>query len=111
MKKLIPADTVDANGTVWRTTGENIRHGAKEFSEESMKEIVNILFPIGSVYCGENNFILSVGKWNLLTDGLGRFVQLGEKLLSGSTYTATAYVEKEGASDHYVVIRMWKRVS
>ena len=59
MKKLIPADTVDAKGNVWETTGENIRCGAKEFSDNDVKAIVNILFPVGSVYCGEswrNNF-------------------------------------------------------
>ena len=111
MKKLIPADTVDVNGTVWSTIGENIRYGAKELPDDSAKEIVNILFPVGSVYCGENAFVLSVGKWNLLNDGLGHFVQLGGKLLSGSTYSAPAYVEKEGSTNSYVVIRMWKRVS
>lgn len=85
MKKLIPADTVDANGNVWETTGENIRCGAKEFSENSVKEIVDILFPVGCVFCGENEFILSVGTW--------------EKLTTGST-------ETNGAS-----LRFWKRVS
>ena len=39
MKKLIPADTVDIDGTVWETIGENIRHGAKEFSNT---DIVNL---------------------------------------------------------------------
>lgn len=33
MKKLIPADTVDIEGTVWETIGENIRHGANEHSK------------------------------------------------------------------------------
>lgn len=70
MKKLIPADTVDAAGDVWETTGENIRKGAKELSENDLKAIVNILFPIGSIYCGENSFITQVGTWEVIkTDG------------------------------------------
>jgi hypothetical protein len=50
MKKLIPANTVDANGNVWETVGENIRSGAKECSEDNVKEIVDIIFPIGSIF-------------------------------------------------------------
>lgn len=48
MKKLIPADTVDAAGNVLETTGENIRRRAKEFSEDIIKAIVDILLPVGT---------------------------------------------------------------
>lgn len=110
MKKLIPADTVDAAGNVWETVGENIREDAKEFSENDLKDIVNILFPVGSVYCGENSFILSIGTWEIITTAPGKFIQLGKLYPTGEIYSAPAYIEKEGATDKYVVLRMWRRV-
>lgn len=110
MEKLIPADTVDSAGNVWETVGENIRNGAKKFSESSVKAIVDILFPVGSVYCGENAFILSVGKWELIVNGVGKFVQLGKTYNTGEVYIAPAYIAKEGAVDTYVVLRMRRRV-
>lgn len=107
MKKLIPADTVDANGNVWETTGENIRCGAKEFSENSVKEIVDILFPVGCVFCGENEFILSVGTWEKLTALDGRVVVVGNSTPSGGRLSiTTGSTETNGAS-----LRFWKRVS
>lgn len=109
MKKLISADTVDVAGNVWETTGENIRKGEKEFSKNAIMSIADILFPVGSIYCGENEFILSVGKWKALSDGIGQFIQLGVKLSTGSIYTAKKYAEVPGETDNYAVLRMWQR--
>lgn len=112
MKRLIPADTVDAYGNVWETIGENIRHGVKDFSERDAKMIVNVLFPVGSIYCGENPFIISVGKWEPLTDGIAK-----PYLLSGTTTTGTRVRSTlETATDSAtavigVTLRAWKRVS
>lgn len=108
MKKLIPADTVDAKNNVWETAGENIRKGAKEFSKDDVKAIVNILFPVGSVYSGENTFILAVGKWELLPGaGLG--------IISGGKGTVTGQFQQPGAerstTGNVVLLRLWKRVN
>lgn len=110
MKKLIPADTVDANGTVWETVGENIRRGEKEFSVDIIKEIANILFPVGSVYCGENTFILSVGKWNLITSTVSLPVYVASSVMSGERAQGRVAPIPENYSD-VAAIRMWKRVS
>ena len=111
MKKLIPADTVDAAGNVWETTGENIRRGKKEFSTNDAKEIVNILFPVGSVYCGENSFILSVGVWTLLVENAGRIIRSGNSIKSGSSYISEKIVTDSTATDYYVSLRMYKRTA
>lgn len=112
MKKLIPADTVDAKGNVWETTGENIRHGVKDFSERDAKMIVNVLFPVGSIYCGENSFITSVGKWELLSDGIAKPYLLMIDLTTG-TRQRSSIKEVEGDEEAVigVVLRTWKRVS
>lgn len=107
MKKLISADTVDAKGNVWETVGENIRGGAKEFSENDVKAIANILFPVGSVYSGENTFILTTGKWELLPGaGLG--------IIAGGANTVTGAFQQPGAerstTGNVVLLRLWKRV-
>ena len=106
MKKLIPADTVDSEGTVWETIGENIRHGSKEYTENSIKAIVDIMFPVGSVYCGENSFILSVGQWNQITNTSGRSIALGASAQSGSNITVG-----DNSTVTQTALRMWKRVS
>lgn len=108
MKELIPADTVDAKGTVWETTGENIRKGAKEFSDLDVKAIVDILFPIGCVYCGENEFILSVGTWSMFTKGAGKSLVLGTTSSSGSVTPRELY---GSSKDDTISLRLWKRVS
>ena len=108
MKKLISADTVDANGKVWDTVGENIRKGKKDFSVNDVKAIVDILFPVGAIYCGENAFLLSVGKWNQITDNSGRIISLGNALITGSSYNGHFYGT---GVDITVSLRMWKRVS
>lgn len=107
MKKLIPADTVDAAGNVHRTVGENIRFGDKYFSKESVKSIVNVLFPVGSIYVGENSFILSVGTWVRL-GAEGTPVYIGLKGQTGSTYKAPAIGHTQQS---VFTIRLWKRVS
>lgn len=107
MKKLIPADTVDAEGNVWETIGENIRHGAKEYSESAIKEIVDIMFPVSSLYCGENNFILSVGRWETLKDGNFKPLLLSAEKVSG-TRTSTNIAGPEAVIG--VNLRIWKRV-
>lgn len=113
MKKLIPADTVDAYGNVWETTGENIRHGVKDFSERDAKMIVNALFPVGSLYCGENSFITSVGKWELLRDGISKpYLLMAEPRLTGDRQKSDMLVVPEGGEAVIgVVLRIWKRVS
>lgn len=108
MKKLIPADTVDAAGNVWETTGENIRKGAREYSADEVKAIVNIMFPIGSLYCGENNYVLSVGTWETLKDGNFKPLLLSAEKMSG-TRTATTIAGAESLVG--VNLRIWKRVS
>ena len=108
MKKLIPADTVDAKGAVWETTGENIRNGAKEFSKTDIETIANLLFPVGSVYCGENSFILSVGKWNQITENSAQPLVLGTTSISG---TAANFAISGNSDGHQTIVRMWKRVS
>ena len=110
MKKLIPADTVDANGSVWETVGENIRRGEKEFSDDTIKEITNILFPVGSVYCGENTFILSVGKWNLIDSAVSLPVYVASSVMTGERAQGRVAPLPETYSD-VASIRMWKRVS
>lgn len=108
MKKLIPADTVDAKEKVWETVGENIRYGAKEFSIEELKSIVDVLFPVGSVYCGENAFILSVGEWEPCTQGAGKSIILGTTSTSGSVAQRELYGTSKADT---VSLRLWKRVS
>lgn len=111
MKKLIPADTVDADGNVWETTGENIRRGAKEVSIDYMKEIVNVLFPVGSVYCGESSFILSVGVWTLLVENAGRIIRSGNTIKTGSSYKSDMILTDSTSTDYYVSLRMYKRTA
>lgn len=108
MRQLIPADTVDAAGNVWETTGENIRNGEKTFSENDVKSIVDILFPIGSIYCGENSFILSVGKWNKITANAGAPIALGSESVTGATVT---FAIGGATITNQTALRMWKRVS
>lgn len=110
MKKLIPADTVDAEGKVWETVGENIRYGAKEFSIEKLKSIVDILFPVKSVYCGENAFILSVGEWKQLTDIVSYPVYVASSVASGEKASARVAAPPETYST-VAAIRMWKRIN
>lgn len=111
MKKLIPADTVDSEGNVWKTVGENIRYGAKEFSIEELKSIVDILFPVGSVYCGENAFITSVGKWEQISSHVGSAILLGGKSRpSGELSTQLKLLTSETEKEQYVVIRMFRRI-
>lgn len=112
MKKLIPADTVDAYGNVWETIGENIRHGVKDFSERDAKMIVNALFPVGSFYCGENSFITSVGKWEALSDGIAQPYILMVDKTTGTRQGSNMKEISEGETAVIgVVLRIWKRVS
>lgn len=106
MNKLIPAD-----GNVWETTGENIRRGAKEFPESDIKAIVNILFPVGSVYCGENAFILSVGKWTQISQNSGKTIVLGGSVLSGSSITTNKIMRSDSETERYTVLRIFRRDS
>ena len=108
MKRLIPADTVDTAGNVWETTGENIRHGVKEFSEKDIKLIVNAMFPVGAVYCGENSFILSVGKWTQVTVSETSLIVLG---IANTTGTPSTIGIAGNTARSTIAIRMWKRVS
>lgn len=106
-KNLIPSDTVDAAGNVYRTVGENIRFGDKDFSKESVKSIVDVLFPVGSVYAGENSFILSVGTWeNIGAEGTPVYVGVLDP--TGTTYNAPAIAQTQGS---VFTIRVWKRVN
>ena len=107
---MIPADTVDAAGNVWETVGENIRSGAKEFSNNNVKAIVDILFPVGSVYCGENAFVLSVGKWKQLTDIVSYPVYVASSVTTGEKASARVAAPPETYST-VAAIRMWKRIN
>lgn len=111
MKKLIPADTVDAAGNVWETTGENIRRGAKEYSDDIVKQIVDILFPVGSVYCGENSIITSVGTWEVIKRHSGEPLFLGETVVSGDSTIKPKILISESETSGYTVIRIFRRVS
>lgn len=110
MEKLIPADTVDANGNVWETMGENIRRRAKETSIGSMKAIVDVLFPVGSVLCGENAFITSVGKWEQMRNASGLPFLQGDSVISGKTISRAAYTTGEDMIA-YPSLRMFRRIA
>lgn len=112
MSKLIPVDTVDAAGNVWETTGENIRRGAKEFSEDDVKGIVDVLFPAGSIFCGENSMITSVGTWELIETNAGLPIRLGTASPTGSSMVRPQYAEDTSVpTTNYPSVRMWRRVS
>lgn len=91
---------------MWPTTGENIRYGSREYSENDMKAIVGILFPIGTIYCGENSFILSTGTWE--TIGGGRLIAAGDTTISGTL--GTRQLGKD-SDINVVYLRIWKRIS
>ena len=113
MRDFIPADTIDANGKVWDTVGENIRDGAKKlsFSESDVKEIIDILFPVGSIYTGENSIITSVGTWEPLSDGINKPFVLASAYTTG-VRVRTELEALESATGLYgVVLRAWKRVA
>lgn len=110
MKKLIPADTVDANGIVWETMGENIRRGAKENSIDAMKAIVDVLFPVGSVFCGENAFITSVGTWEQVRNSAGLPLVLGATISSGELLSRSEFATGE-TNALYTTLRMFKRIA
>ena len=109
MKKLIPADTVDLDGHVWETTGENIRYGVKGFYESEVKAIIDIMFPVGSVYCGENSFVLSVGTWSLISEQARQFIA-AKSATSGTTITVTIPSGNPTQTNVYA-LRLWKRIS
>lgn len=111
MTKLIPANTVDSEGNVWETVGENIRHGAKEFSETEIKAIVDILYPVGSTYCGDNAFILSVGKWTQISANAGKAILTAGTVMSGATITASQIVTSDTTKDKYTALRIYRRDS
>lgn len=52
-----PADTVDSDGKVWKTVGENIRHGAKDSLNEILikfrHDTLDAMFPIGYIFIGQ----------------------------------------------------------
>lgn len=107
---LIPANTVDAAGNVWDTIGENIRSGERNFSVNDARKIVDILFPVGSVYCGENNFILSIGKWNPISESDWTLVYLGVGTPTGSFFSVAPACGTSSTAKA-ISLRMWKRVS
>ena len=111
MKKLIPAASVDAAGNVWETTGENIRHGVKDFSNRDVKMIVSMMFPVGTVYCGENSFILSVGKWKQITASELSLLYLGTNSPTGEQYNYFPHYTSTGSDASSISVRIWKRVS
>lgn len=93
------------------TTGENIRRGKKELSTNDVKELVDILFPVGSVYCGENSFILSVGAWKLLVENSGRVICSGNNIETGSSYKSDMILRDSTSTNYYVSLRMYKRTA
>lgn len=106
MKKLIPAE-----GNVWETVGENIRRGAKDFSENSVKAIVDILFPVGSVYCGENSFILTVGRWAQIKAPAAGLYRLGVNVITGQQFDSDIISSEASITGKVISLRLWKRVS
>lgn len=56
-QKIYAADTVDSNGKVWDTVGENIRNGGKasvkEVVDKAIDDMLNAMYPVGYVYIGE----------------------------------------------------------
>lgn len=108
MKKLIPADTVDAHGNVWDTVGENIRHGIQDTNSD-VKSIVDIMFPVGSVYCGENPFVLSVGVWKQLTDNAGLPIVLAGGASSGTYISVQEISLVEDSYKSYISLRVYRR--
>lgn len=109
MKKLIPADTVDAKGNAWETVGENIRRGEKDFSENYVKAIVDSMFPVGSIYCGENSYILSVGKWETIV-GNGRPLVISGSTSSASLVSVHEFVTNPETNLNYYTVRLHKRI-
>lgn len=110
MKKSIPAGTVDAAGNVWETRGENIRHGAKEFSKSDIKDLVDVLFPVGSVYCGENAMITSVGTWEQVVNFSGKPYLQGDASPSGNPINHSEYTVGTNNSQ-YPSLRMFRRIA
>lgn len=110
MKKLIPADTVDVAGNVWETVGKNIRRGEKEISESSVKEIVNILFPVGSVYCGTNTFILSVGKWKHVNVGASKRPIIMASATDGTYIDINKFLTSDSEYERYTALHMYERI-
>ena len=106
MKKLIPADTVDSAGNVWETVGENIRNGEKNFSNSDIHELIKQLYPIGSVYCGDNQLFLSSGRW-LQIGKEGQPFVLGTSKATGNNINIQLGGE---SSVECVILRMWRRV-
>ena len=96
---------------MWETTGENIRRGKKELSTNDVKELVDILFPVGSVYCGENSFILSVGAWRLLSENAGRIIRAGNNIETGTSYKSDKILIDSTSPDYYTSLRMYKRTA
>ena len=105
MKKLIPADTVDAEGNAWKTVGENIRNGAKDINVDA---IIAEIFPVGSIYCGENQRILTVGTWEQVTTNAGSLIGLGTTTVTASTFESKLIGTEKSM---IVSIRMWRRVA
>ena len=85
-------------------------NNGREYSESNIKAIVDVLFPVGSVFAGENNFILSVGKWEQIVANSGRAIILGENAVSGSSTRLNVFTV-DTAEVHYTILRLFKRVS
>lgn len=115
MKKLIPADTVDSEGTAWETIGENIRNGAKNFPSSSIEAIaeaiVNVLFPVGSIYCGENSYLLSIGKWEKIVTGVNRAFFESDTIVTGAISNSPYLVMQQQQNGLGVALRIYKRIS
>lgn len=58
-QKIYPADTVDSEGKVWPTLGENIRKGSKEIAgladllDSYVLNLLNELYPVNSIIIGQ----------------------------------------------------------
>lgn len=111
MERLIPADTIDAEGNVWQTTGENIRNGAKHYSNHDLKTLVNLLFPVGSIYLGDNTVITSVGKWEPISSGNTLPLILVYNSISGIRTKSDFVVPAQTEKAYGISVRIWKRVA
>ena len=85
----------DKNGTAMNTYTANINYEVKDIVRDTINNIVDIIYPVGSIYMSVNNVnpnILFGGQWEQLKD---RFL-----LGSGDTYTGGA---TGGSADAVVV--------
>ena len=94
-----PADTVDSDGKVWKTVGENIRNGSKDLPiKEIVLQVLDMMYPVGSTYVGELPAIFNeFGTWvsfNITRSGDWGIVYGQGKKISITTSTIVPVMNK-----------------